>query len=53
VLAANFTVYFKNSIIVSLTAVAFIIIVASMAGYAFSKLRFKWNQPCSCCFWSA
>ena len=45
VLAANFTVYFKNSIIVAFTAVAFIIVIASMAGYAFSKLRFKWNKP--------
>jgi len=45
VLEADFIIYFRNSIIVSICAVIIIILVASMAGYAFAKLKFAANRP--------
>lgn len=45
VFASDFLVYFRNSLIVSLSSVLIILIAASMAGYAFSKLKFKASKP--------
>lgn len=45
VLAADFNIYFRNSIAVSLVTVVVVIIVASMAAYAFVNLKFKFSQP--------
>lgn len=45
VFAADFSVYFKNSIIVAGVSIVVIICVASMAAYAFSKLQFKLSNP--------
>ena len=45
VLAADFNIYFRNSIIVSLITVTVVIVVASMAAYAFVNLKFKLNKP--------
>jgi len=45
VLAADFNIYFRNSAIVSLVTVLTVIVVASMAAYAFVNLEFKLNKP--------
>jgi raffinose/stachyose/melibiose transport system permease protein len=41
VLAANFLVFFRNSIVVASSAVFLTTLFASLAGYAFAKLKFK------------
>lgn len=41
VLLSRFNIYFVNSAIVSLASVLITVIIASMAGYVFSKMRFK------------
>jgi raffinose/stachyose/melibiose transport system permease protein len=43
VLAANFLIFFRNSIIVSSISVALVTIFASLASYAFAKLKFRFN----------
>jgi len=45
VLAADFNIYFRNSAIVSLTTVAAVILIGSMAAYAFVNLEFKFSKP--------
>ena len=45
VLSRNFLIYFYNSIIVSLISVSLSVLFASMASYAFSKIRFKLSKP--------
>jgi raffinose/stachyose/melibiose transport system permease protein len=41
VLAANFLIYFRNSAVIAVLSVFFTTLFASMAGYAFAKLKFK------------
>ncbi|MDR1635820.1 MAG: carbohydrate ABC transporter permease [Treponema sp.] len=41
VLAANFLVFFRNSVVVSSFAVFLTTLFASLAGYAFAKLKFR------------
>lgn len=45
VLGSDFLAYFKNSIIVSVASVALILVVASLASYAFAKLKFALKTP--------
>jgi raffinose/stachyose/melibiose transport system permease protein len=45
VFAADFNIYFRNSIIISVVTVTVVIIVASMAAYAFVNFKFKLNKP--------
>ncbi|MGP1397114.1 MAG: carbohydrate ABC transporter permease [Inquilinaceae bacterium] len=40
---ANFALYFGNSLIVTLTALAFVLLAGSMAAYALSEYRFRGN----------
>jgi raffinose/stachyose/melibiose transport system permease protein len=40
----SFLIYFLNSLVVTCISVAIIIIVASMASYAFARLKFKLNK---------
>lgn len=42
---ARFSTYFVNSIIISTAAVLGMVVVASLAGYAFARLRFVGRQP--------
>ncbi|MDR3170012.1 MAG: carbohydrate ABC transporter permease, partial [Treponema sp.] len=43
VLLSSFNIYFLNSAIVSLASVLITVIIASMAGYVFAKMRFKFS----------
>ncbi|MCL2069016.1 MAG: carbohydrate ABC transporter permease [Oscillospiraceae bacterium] len=45
VFAADFNIYFRNSILVAVVTVTIVLIVASMAAYAFANLSFKLNKP--------
>ena len=45
VFAADFNIYFINSGIVALSTVTAVLIVASMAAYAFANLKFALNRP--------
>ena len=45
VFAADFNIYFRNSIIVSLVTVVTVLIIASLAAYAFVNLKFKLSKP--------
>jgi len=45
VFAADFNVYFRNSIIIALFTVTAVLVVASMAAYAFVNLRWKLSKP--------
>lgn len=40
-LASDFPLYFRNSVIVSVTTAALVTVIAAAAGYAFSRFRFK------------
>ena len=41
----NFGLFYRNSIVVALSASALCLIVSSMAGYAFAKYQFKLRKP--------
>jgi raffinose/stachyose/melibiose transport system permease protein len=43
ILRANFAVYFRNSIIVTVLSLLFVLLIGSMAAYALSEYRFKGN----------
>lgn len=45
ILSASFLVYFKNSIFVAVFSVIIILITASLASYAFAKLKFAIKTP--------
>lgn len=49
VLAANFLIYFRNSIIVAGISVFLTTLFASLASYAFAKLRFKFSAAIFTC----
>jgi len=40
----NFLTYYKNSILYSFFSVSLYIVLCSMAGYAFAKIKFKWSD---------
>lgn len=43
--AGRFSVYFKNSLIISVADVIAMLVIASLAGYAFARLRFPGQRP--------
>ena len=45
VLSGNFLVYLRNSVMVVTLSVALILLIASMAAYAFARLRFSFDGP--------
>jgi len=45
VFSKGFSIYFFNSIIVSLLTVSVNILISTMASYAFAKIRFKLSKP--------
>ena len=45
---ANIGVYFRNSAIVTSATVALSVVTATLAGYAFSKLRWRSQAPSTC-----
>lgn len=45
VFASDFLIYFRNSIIVAGVAVCLILLISSMASYAFAKLKFPLSGP--------
>lgn len=45
VFSKGFSIYFLNSIIISVLTVSFNILISTMASYAFAKIRFKLSKP--------
>lgn len=45
VLKGGFWVYLRNSVFVVVLSIALILVISSMAAYAFARLRFRLNKP--------
>ena len=45
VLNGGFWVYLRNSVFVLVTSIILILVISSMAAYAFARLRFRLNKP--------